>query len=92
MTDIHALIADVEAHWQTATREQRDELVNELHDAEAAAENLDDVTRTRIAGLVQTIQAAQRSTATDHLPPPLSQGTGFSFGQTLPSRLDTPDR
>lgn len=92
MKDIHALIADVEAKWQTSTHEQRNDLITKLRNAEATVTDLDDVTRTRIGGLVRTIQAAQHTTDKDYLAPPLSQGTGFSFGQTLPSRFDTPDR
>lgn len=92
MKDIHALVADVEATWQTSTHEQRNDLITELRDAEGAVENLDDVTRTHIAGLIHTIQAAQHSSDRDDVAPPLSQGTGFGFGQTLPGRFDTPNR
>lgn len=92
MKDLRDVIADAEATWQTATPEERADLVAKLRRAEGAAGDLDDLTRTEVAGLIHRIQAGRHGHDKDYVAPPLSQGTGFSFGQTLPGRFDTPER
>jgi hypothetical protein len=92
MKDLETIIARAEAKWQTATNEERDDLIKNLRNAEGRSSDIDDLTRTRIAGLIHRIQAARHSHDKEYVAPPLTQGNGFGFGQTLPSRFDTPDR
>ena len=92
MRDLESVIADVESRWQTATPEERRELIDRLRAAEGATADLDDVTRTRVAALVHRIEASLHSSDKDYVTPPINQGSGFGFGQTLPGRFDTPDR
>lgn len=92
MKDIHELLADAESTWQTSTNEQKEDLVKGLRKAEGTLDADDELTRTKVAALIHRIQASEHHGDHEFVVPPLNQGTGFGFGQTLPSRFDTPDR
>lgn len=92
MKDIHTLITEVESTWPTSTNEQREDLIKKLRNAESTLDATDEVTRTHIGGLIHQIQASEHSHDKEFVVPPLSQGSGFSFGSTLPTRFDTPER
>jgi hypothetical protein len=90
MKDVEALVADAEQRWSSLTNEQREDLVKKLRSAEAEIDD-DALLRTRLAGLIHQIQAAERHHGTEYVVPPLSQGSGFGYGATLPSKLDLSD-
>lgn len=91
MKDIHDLLAEVESKWQSATNEKKEDMVAKLRKAQGQLDDSDELTRTKVTALIHQIQASEHSHDHEFVVPPFSQGTGFSFGATLPARLDTPD-
>lgn len=91
MKDIESLLGDAEKRWAASTNEQREDLVKKLRKAEGNLGPNDELLRTRVVGLIHKIQASERHHGTEYVVPPLSQGSGFGYGATFPTKLDLSD-